>query len=145
MATWLGLLVDLAEQKAAVTAVVAGQRRSGRIIGVGRDFCVLQSEQGRTALIGAHEISQLWPDPDLGTAEGLPAGDRSPSVDLPLISALALLAEERSPVGLVSSGGVETTGELAAVGDDVLTLRTAPPARRLVHLPVGSVAVCELR
>ena len=28
----------------AVTAVVAGQRRRGRIVGVGRDFCVLESE-----------------------------------------------------------------------------------------------------
>ena len=38
LATWTGVLVDLAEQGAPVTAVVANQRRSGRVIGVGRDF-----------------------------------------------------------------------------------------------------------
>ncbi len=135
--------MDLAEQAAGVTVVVAGQRRSGHLVGVGRDFCVLQTERGRPALISAHEIAQLWPD--AGSGHGPPAGDRSPSIDLPLLSALALLAEERSPVGLVSGSGVETTGELIAVGDDVLTLRTARPAHRLVYLPVSSVAVCELR
>ncbi len=60
-------------------------------------------------------------------------------------SALALLADERSPVGLISGGGLETVGELVAAGDDVLTVRTAPPARRLVYVPLDSVAVCELR
>jgi hypothetical protein len=142
-ATWVGVLVDLAEQAAPVTVVVAGQRRSGRLVGVGRDFCVLQGEHGRAALIRLPEISQLWPD--IRALDEPPAGDRSPSIDLPLISALALLADERSPVGLISGGGLETVGELVAAGDDVLTVRTAPPARRLVYVPLDSVAVCELR
>jgi hypothetical protein len=142
-ATWVGILVDLAEQAAAVTVVVAGLRRSGRLIGVGRDFCVLQSARRRIALIAVHEIVQLWPDGH--TAGGPPAGDRRPSIDLTLTSALALLAEERSPVSLISGNGLDTTGELVAVGDDVLTLRAALPVRRLVHVPISSVAVCELR
>ena len=66
-ATWAGLLVDLAERLASVTTVVAGQQRSGRLVGVGRDFCVLQSDHGRTALIAVGEIAQLWPD--AGTAD----------------------------------------------------------------------------
>ena len=34
-ATWTGILVDLAEQAALVTAVVAGRRRHGRVAGIG--------------------------------------------------------------------------------------------------------------
>jgi hypothetical protein len=139
----MGVLVDLAEQAAPVTVVVAGQRRSGSLIGVGRDFCVLQAERGRVALISVYEIAQLWPD--RGSGKGPLVGDRSPSIDLPLLSALAFLAEDRSPVGLVSGRGVEIAGDLVAVGDDVLTLRTARPAQQLVYLPATSVAVCELR
>jgi hypothetical protein len=142
-ATWVGVLVDLAEQAAVVTMVVAGQRRSGHLMAVGRDFCVLQAEHGRAALISVREIVQLWPE--VRSNEGPLAGDRRASIDLPLLSALALLAEERSPVGLVSGGGHEISGELVAVGDDVLTVRTRPPARRLVYVPVTGVAVCELR
>ncbi len=59
------------------------------------------------------------------------AGDRSPAIDLALMAALALLAEDRAPVGVFSAGGLETAGELVAAGDDVLTLRTGiarPPA-----------------
>ncbi len=142
-ATWMGVLVDLAEQAAVVTVMVAGQRRSGHLVGVGRDFCVLQTAHGRAVLISLPEIAQLWPDS--GRGDDPPTGDRPPSIDLPLMTGLALLAEERSPVVLVSGYGLETAGELVAVGEDVVTLRTAPPARRLVHVPTSRVAVCELR
>ena len=139
----MGVLVDLAEQDASVAVVVAGQRRSGHLVGVGRDFCVLQTDHGRAVLISVPEIAQLWPE--VGWGDGPPTGDRTPSIDLTLTTGLALLAEERSPVVLVSGDGLETAGDLVAVGEDVLTLRTAPPARRLVHVPTSRVAVCELR
>ncbi len=73
------------------------------------------------------------------------AGDRGPAIDLPLMTALAMLAEEHSPVSLISTTGVETAGELVAAGDDVLTLRTPPPSRRLIYVPASALAVCELR
>jgi hypothetical protein len=142
-ATWLGVVVDLAERAAPVTAVVAGQRRPGRLVGVGRDFCVLQADTGRTALVALSAISELWPDGP--AARDTPAGDRGAAINLPLMTALAMLAEDRSPVALISSTGVETSGELVAAGEDVLTLRTAPPGRRLVYVPARAVAVCELR
>ena len=145
-ATWTGVLVDLAEQGSPVTVMVAGQRRCGRLVGVGRDFCVLEPDQGRTALIALPQVTELWPDRPAGWAlSEPPGGDRSPAIDLPLMAALALLAEDRSPVGVFSTGGLETAGDLVAAGDDVLTLRTGTPVRRLVYVPLRAVAVCELR
>jgi hypothetical protein len=142
-ATWTGVLVDLAEQGNQVTVMIAGQRRGGRLVGVGRDFCVLEPDQGRTALISVEHVTELWPD---GPARNdAPEGDRSPAIDLPLMAALALLAEERSPVGVFSTGGFETAGDLVAAGDDVLTVRTGTPGRRLVYVPLRALAICDLR
>jgi hypothetical protein len=142
-ATWKGMLVDLAEQDTPVTAVVAGQRRSGQIVGVGQDFFVIQPRQGRPALVCLDAVSALWPEMDSLPAP--PAGDRSPAISLSLLSALARLAEDRCPMGLLTRAGFEVAGDLVAAGEDVLTVRTAPPARRLVSVPFGAVALCELR
>ncbi len=142
-ATWTGILVDLAEQAALVTAVVAGRRRHGRVAGMGRDFCVLESEHNRTALIGLNAVSALWPE-DLPASQP-PTGDRTPTLDLSMMAALALLAEERAPVAVVTTDGVETAGDLLAVGEDVLTLRAGGSTRRLALVPRHAVAVCELR
>jgi hypothetical protein len=142
-ATWAGILLDLAEQGTPVSVVVAGRRRSGRIACVGRDFCVIDSGPGQTALIRVAAMEELRPDSD--SVAGAPAGDRESALDLSLVTVLSLLAEDRSSVGLVTSAGLETTGHLIAAGEDVLTVRTDPPTRRLVYVPLGAVAVCELR
>ena len=143
LATWSGILVDLAEQGAVVTAVIAGRPRRGRIVGVGRDFCVLESEPRRTALVLLEAISEVRPEPE--ASRGLPVGDRDAAIALPLITALALLAEDRHPVALVTGAGLESTGILVSAGQDVLTLRAAPPGRRLAYVPLSAVALCELR
>jgi hypothetical protein len=142
-ATWAGILVDLAEAATVVGALVAGQRRSGRLVGVGRDFCILEPRSGRTALVCLDAVSEL--SPDYGTTAGLPAGDRGAALDLTLMTAMALLAEERYPVAVLTTTGAETAGDLVAVGADVLTIRTNPPARRVVYVPRTAVALCELR
>jgi hypothetical protein len=59
--------------------------------------------------------------------------------------ALALLAEERNPVCVTTAAGVETTGELVAAGEDVLTLRIDASRRRVAYIPLSAVAWCELR
>jgi hypothetical protein len=141
-ATWAGTLVDLAESSAPVTAVIGHQRRGGRIVGVGRDFFVLDTRSGRSDLIALSAVDAVWPDQ---TASPLPAGDRDGAIDLTLMMALALLAEERAPICLVTTSGIETAGNLVATGEDVLTVRTEAPNRRLAHVPFSAVAVCELR
>jgi hypothetical protein len=141
-ATWVGTLVDLAERSASVTAVTGQQRRSGRIVGVGRDFFVLDTRSGRSDLVVLGAVDALWPDQ---TATQLPAGDRGGAIDLSLMMALARLAEERAPICLTTTSGIETAGDLVAAGEDVLTVRTEAPNRRLAHVPFSAVAVCELR
>jgi hypothetical protein len=140
-ATWIGILVDLAEQGAPVTAVVANRHRRGRIVGVGRNFFVLEADPGRTGLARSDAVASIWPE----HGAALPAGARGGAIDLSLMLALALVAEERNPVCLVTPAGVETAGELVAAGEDVLTVRTEPPGRRLAYVPLGAVAWCELR
>jgi hypothetical protein len=142
-ATWSGVLVDLAEQATPVTVAVAGLRRPGRIVGVGRDFCVLEAPP-RTALISLPAISALSPDLP-GPRVDLPAGDRDPTIDLTLVLALARLAEQRAPVTLIARDGQESTGDLLGAGEDVLTVRGQAPARRLAYVPISAVAVCDLR
>ncbi len=61
-----------------------------------------------------------------------------------LASVLEALMSERSPVALGTPAG-PLAGEIRAVGEDVLTVRTETPPRRLVHLPMVSLVYCELR
>src|SRR5205085_6644284 len=74
-----------------------------------------------------------------------PTSDRHGPVMLTLAEALATLAGDRPHVQLVLAGAGETvTGELRAVGGDVLTVRQAgePPASLYVRL--ASVTECSV-
>lgn len=157
-ATWTGLLVDLAERTTPVTLYVAGGKRSGRLVGVSTDFLVLDQPSGRPALVALRAVAALWsdgaPPPNGGSTdpataprgpERAPSGDRGPSLQLSLGAALDTLAQEHAPVAITVEGGPDLVGALLVVGEDVLTLRPASPARRLVHVPLVAVAVCELR
>ncbi|MGH9116248.1 MAG: hypothetical protein ACRDWW_10535 [Acidimicrobiales bacterium] len=150
-ATWAGVLVDLAEQSAPVVVTVERRRRAGRLVGVGQDFLVLDQTVGRPALICLDAVSCLEPA-SRGSSAGSraagrggappPGGDRQATIGLDLASALAALAEDRAPVSVVVPGG-EVTGDLVAVGEDLLVLRCAGGQAAYVHR--GAVALCELR
>jgi hypothetical protein len=141
-ASWAGVLIDLAEQAATVVIGMGRLRCSGRIVGVARDFCVLQQSGGRPALIALEAISAVWP-PSRGAES--PAGDRRPSLALSMAGALSALADERARVSLTLSDGDQVEGELVTVGEDVITLRTEAPARRSVYVRLASVRSCEVR
>ena len=134
--------MDLAEHRAVVTVVLGQRHHRRRIVGVGRDFFVVDAAPGRPGLARSDAVASVWPE---GAAASLPAGVRRGAIDLSLMMALALLAEERSPVCVATTGGVETTGDLVAAGEDVLTVRTDPSRRRLAYIPLCAVAWCELR
>lgn len=159
-ADWTGVLLDLAERRSVVTVTAAGSALRGVLVGVGPDFCVLRLGTGRPALIADAAVAMVEVAPvevapvvmgavaDGGrrpAAPPVPAGDRSPRIQLHLASALAALADERSPVQLTLGPGVTLTGQLEAAGTDVLTMRTGVTIARRVHLPIAAVAVCELR
>jgi hypothetical protein len=158
-ATWSGVLVDLAERRAAVTLAVAGARRSGRLVGIGQDFVVFDQRGGHPALVILDAIDAVWTEDPVGA--GSAVGSRPAALDLSLVAALAGLADERTPVALLLSGGDEVTGDLVGMGADVLTVRRPSGGRtgaatsgsghrgggqrRAIVVPVGAVALCELR
>ena len=137
-ATWSGLLVDLAETEAELTMEVGSRRMRGRLIGMGRDFCVLDQDGRRPALIPIDRIAGVW-------KEKPASGSRFPHLDLTFGAALSGLAEERSPVCVVLSSGNQVIGELISSGADLVTVRTEPSTRRTVHLQTSHIEICELR
>ena len=141
-ATWTGILVDLAERGAGVTLSVGGHRCTGWIVGVGRDFCVVeQAGRRRPALIPLAPISYVSADQP---GRAIPTGDRPAGMELSMAAALAALAEERVPVAL-RAGAEQVEGKVIGVGEDVVTLRADAPAGRLVHVPLAAVTFCEVR
>jgi hypothetical protein len=108
------------------------------LVGVGRDFCVLDQERRRPALIPAHRIVAVW-------KEKPASGSRFPHLDLSFGAALSGLAEERSPVCMALDSGSQVIGELIASGADLVTVRTDPSTRRTVHLQISHIEICELR
>lgn len=137
-ATWAGLLVDLAETLAQVTLGIGPRRVTGVLVGLGRDFCVLDQPGGYPLLIPNDRIVAVW-------KEGPASGSRFPHLELSFEAALAGLAEERSPVCIHLAGGMQVSGDLVGCGTDLVTVRTEAPARRSVHIPTDRIEVCELR
>jgi len=137
-----GVLVDLAEEAAIVVVRVGALTCTGRIVGVAHDFCVIEPTSGRPSLVALAAISAVSPQQ---TGQSPPAGDRQPHLSLSMAAALAALAEERTPVGLTLVHDLHVEGELAAVGEDVVTLRSEAPARRPVYIRLASIVRCELR
>ena len=171
-----GILVDLAERAAEVqlwiggNSAAAGQaggesppaglgRVSGRLTGVGKDFCVLEPANRRPAVIRTAALTAVWPiqsrnDRTLSAREAdrpratttVPAGGRSNPLALSFIAVLDELTSEKAMVSIHTASG-RVSGELWAVGQDVVTLRLVDGGRprRQVHLPAAAILYCELR
>jgi hypothetical protein len=137
-ATWSGLMVELAESQGEVELNLGSRRVVGRVVGMGRDFCVVEQRGRRTVLIPIERIVAVW-------KERPTTGSRYPALDLSFEAALAGLADERSPVCLHVARGNQISGELIGCGADLVTLRTEPTARRTVHVRTSHIEVCELR
>ncbi len=142
-----GVLVDLAEHGATVVVRIGGPSGdlSGRLVGVGRDFLVLE-EPSCATLIALHAIDAVVAEPSASPRVLEPSGDeRSPTVALDFAGAVAALAADRLPVRLRLAGGQTLAGELTGVGSDVIWLRASPPKRALVYVPLGAVLACSPR
>ncbi len=143
-ATWLGVLLDLAEQGRSVVAELSsGGSACGELVGVGEDVCLLSGGAGRpTTLVALAHVAAVRarvPAMDVAT------GDRLPPLRLDLLGALARLAAEREPARLGLAGGREATGRILGAGSDVLTLdpATRPGSRGdRLFVPTAAVATC---
>jgi len=117
-ATLAGVLVDLAEQGRPVTLHVAnGRRHRGRIVMVGADVVELQSSVGEQVIVALDALDSVRPQADGDGVSGSPV-----ITGVSLVEVVGRLAERRERVLVVARNGEATSGELTAVGRDVLTL-----------------------
>jgi hypothetical protein len=140
--TFAGVLLDLGEQRAIVVIEGAGGRRHrGTMVAVAHDFCGLRTPSGRDILLSYAGIASVRAE----RRSSAPIGDRAVSLRATLDEALAMLAEERPRVLVVTLAGSEgLAGELRSVGRDVLTIRLdgEPPAR--AYVAISAVAEVSL-
>jgi hypothetical protein len=136
-ATLDGVLADLGERGAMVTVTVAGGATvRGTIRGIGVDFVLLATAVGPAGLAFVSRAHLLAVRTLPG--ERPTAGTQVLQLDMRMIEVLADLAPDRPRIQVVGAPEAPS-GELRAVGRDVLTLRAdgTPPAT--VYLPVGAM------
>lgn len=143
----------MAEARADVTlSVEPGTKVSGRLVGVARDFVVVEARRSNPVLVSTSAITALAPaaQPPAGRrgaaggpATESPGGRRRPALELTLAGALDALAGERAPV-VVRAGTEPVVGAVVACGEDVVTIRT-DGSPRPVYVPVSAVKWVELR
>lgn len=152
LATFTGLLLDLAERRTPIVArTSSGRPYRGRLEAVTQDCCVLRDAR-RITLLPLSSLSFVrrvqapgardstgdrgWPADAPWTRAGGATGHRN-AVAVSFGALLASLAGDRPRVEIVCAGaGPPLTGELRAVGADVLTiwLDADPPAPAYVSL-----------
>jgi hypothetical protein len=140
-ATLAVVLAGLAERRAtAVVLTNTGATHRATVAGVGADYVVLVSAHDIT-LVSFSAVDSVQPD-DAGDAAAF--GDRPPT-GTSLAAVLSGLANDGVEVRVVSRSAT-VAGEIAAVGEDVLTLRPAGAARnQVLYVPVASVSEVSLR
>jgi hypothetical protein len=118
-ATFVGVVLDLAEQGSAVVVrTAAGRTHRGRVIGVGTGAIAVRDEGRPPVLIAMAAVTSVRP----AASEGRPrdvAGGRPAPLDLSV---------------------VPFAGELRSVGADLVTVRLDGDRRLLAHVPVAAVA-----
>ena len=139
-ATFAGVLLDLAERGVAIAVATVGARRLQGVAHVlGADFVALRGPAGNEVLLALRAIASVRTAPAVGVA----SGERVVTTELCLVDVLSELAAERARARLVVLDGTDAvTGELRAVGQDVVTVRIdgQPPATAYVR----TAAVAEV-
>ena len=140
-ATFSGVLLDLAERRAAISVSTSGRRRHhGRVEVIGTDFLSLRSGAGPEVLLALRTITAVRT-----SLADQSVGERVVTTDLLLAEVLAELSAERARVLLVPSDGADVVaGELRAVGRDVVTVRTEGDPSTTAYVPLRSIAEVSL-
>ena len=139
--TFAGVLTDLAERARPVVVQLAnGRAHRGAVAMIGADVVGLRTAEGRDVLLRQSAITAVRTLP----GEPVTVGDRHIVSDLSLAEALAALAEHRVRVLLVGADPSHAvTGELRAVGRDVVTVRL-DGAGGTAYVAVASLAETSL-
>lgn len=133
-----GTLVDLVERGVHLTVrTVSGRTHHGRAVGVGGDFVALARSDGVSTLVRLDAVTTVCPQP--GEQQPAAAGYRGAPDDVVLLDVLAVC--HRLRVSLVLEGGEVVTGEIRAVGLDVVSVVLDGDRRSPCYVSAGSI--CE--
>lgn len=140
-ARFAGLLLDLSERGVVVAlGTTAGSVLRGRIAAVAADFVLIaHSDGGQVCLVALGCLATVRPEPGRHQSEA--TADRAAPLTATLADVLAGMAADRPRVrivGVAAAGAV--TGELRAVGADVMTLRLDGRPPPTVYLAVDAVS-----
>jgi hypothetical protein len=144
-ATLAGILLALAERRETVVLeTVAGGRHRATVTGVGVDFVALQAAGGVTTLVVLGTVAAVRVVDGRTRRPAPPATGQSATartagaLGVRLADVLGQASGQRPRLS-VRAGATTVVGDLRAVGDDVLTLRTDGSAG-LVYVPLPSVS-----
>jgi hypothetical protein len=140
-ATWLGLLVDLAERQVdlAVALRSGGRTLHGRVTGVAKDFCVVADRTASTIIALAHVATVRCPPPSDRRIEDVPAtGDRPAPLAMTLGDVLDALSGARAVVRIGLVGADPLRGVLVGAGVDMASLRPTG-SDLLVHIASAAI------
>ena len=114
-----------------------GERRHiGVVLAVAGDFAVLGTDRSVGVLLHFRGIAAVRQE--AGSRPTL--GDRTVALDTTLGEVLVGLAGERPQVSVVTLDGTGLTGQLRAMGRDVLTLRLDDERHSAAYVPLAAVA-----
>lgn len=149
-ASLAGLLLALAERGEAVLVSATAGRHRGVVTGVGVDFVALEAAAGTVTLVSLGALATVRLLSDRGPGRGQ-AGRRASSpatgdtqgqdrraLGVRLVDVLGQAAGQRPRIS-VQAGATAVVGDLRAVGDDVITVRT-DGAPGLVYVSLASVS-----
>lgn len=139
-ATLTGVLVDLAERATPAVVTLRSGVHRGRVVGVGRDFCVLASRA--SVVVALDAVVSVAAGPASVAERTGTDGDRVAPLDLDLTDVLSLLSADRSPARLALAGGAIVAGSLLSAGAGVVECRTASPGGRTVVVVVSAIEAC---
>lgn len=141
--TIAGTLIALAEAgRPVVVITTAGRRHAGVVTMVGQDFVTVVREE-RLTLVSLRALASVEHSREFGAAPT--DGELEPSLAAPvtLHDVLSRAVGDR-PRLMLHAGDAHTTGQLVAVGVDVVTLRTDAEPPGLAYVSLGSVSEASL-
>ena len=134
-----GLLLGLAEKAEQVVVGLTNRRRhQGTVTGVGIDVVTLGGRAGQRVHVAIGAIASVQAGPQTSGRPDAGAARRGPQTGR-LAHVLADEATERPRVVLGLEGGETVSGELCAVGTDVLTVHADGDTGGTVYVRLGSV------
>ncbi|MDQ6909776.1 MAG: hypothetical protein M3Z84_03170 [Actinomycetota bacterium] len=142
--TWAGVLITLAEAATPVVVTTsAGRRHAGLVVTVGDDFVAVRRAGERVTVISIAAVASVKPS---GPARATPVGgERHPSSSAPvtLLGVLERAVGDR-PRLMLAAGDTQVTGQLLAVGVDVVTVRTDAHPPGLAYVSLASISEASL-